>query len=86
MTTKQPLALEDVGENDEFKVTNEDNFEDSESSTTSSSSDEGEVLFLLLDKEKKESGEMFQVSGDTNASSRLEELMQLKQELSTKKG
>ncbi|MCO5605642.1 hypothetical protein L7F22_059825 [Adiantum nelumboides] len=83
MTTKQPLELEDMSENDKSEVTSEDSFEDSESSITSSSSDEGEVSFLLLDEEKKEVGEVLQVSKNVHASScleQLEELMQPKQE------
>ncbi|MCO5582576.1 hypothetical protein L7F22_036474 [Adiantum nelumboides] len=41
MTTKQPLELEDMSENDESDLTSEDSSEESESSTTSSSSDKG---------------------------------------------
>ncbi|MCO5607250.1 hypothetical protein L7F22_061443 [Adiantum nelumboides] len=88
MTTKQPLELEDMSENDESDITSENSFEESESSTASSSSDEGEVSFLLLDEEKKEVGEVMQVSENVLASSRLEqleELMQPKQELSVKR-
>ncbi|MCO5592793.1 hypothetical protein L7F22_046796 [Adiantum nelumboides] len=84
MTTKQPLELEDMSENDESNITSEDSSEESESSATSSSSDEGEVSFLLLDEEKKEVGEVMQVSENVLASSpleQLEELMQPKQEL-----
>ncbi|MCO5555449.1 hypothetical protein L7F22_008994 [Adiantum nelumboides] len=88
MTTKQPLELEDMSENDESDITSEGSSEESESSTVSSSSDKGEVSFLLLDEEKKEVGEVMQVSENMFASSRLEqfeELMQPKQELSVKK-
>ena len=89
MTTKQPLVLEDMSEDDESGVTSEESSEDSESSLTSSSSDEGEVSFLLLDEEKKVDCEVLQVSAeDINASSRLEqleELMQPKQGLAVKR-
>ncbi|MCO5591952.1 hypothetical protein L7F22_045945 [Adiantum nelumboides] len=77
-----------MSENDESKVTSEDSSKDSESMTTSSSSDEGEVSFLLLDEEKKEVGEVLQVSENVHASSyleQLEELVQPKQELSLKR-
>ncbi|MCO5599374.1 hypothetical protein L7F22_053476 [Adiantum nelumboides] len=88
MTTKQPLELEDMSENDESNITSEDSSKESESSTTSSSSDEGEVSFLLLDEEKKEVSEVMQVSENVLASIRLEQLeefMQPKQELSVKR-
>ncbi|MCO5586756.1 hypothetical protein L7F22_040698 [Adiantum nelumboides] len=46
MTTKQPMVLEDVSENDESETTSDDSFEDSKFSTPSSSSDEVSVRSL----------------------------------------